>query len=86
MGSNHRKNFNDDCFRDLKNDFNRLIRNFKRNCCKGRRVPRKRCPNDNIKWFVVGGILSLLVISQIGIPIAFFAVVIILIAMLWNRW
>lgn len=85
MGSNFKDNFDGDCFRELKRDFNRLIRNLKRN--RLRRCIFNNCYVRNaLKWGAVGGILTFLIISQIGIPLAFILIAIIAIAVICSKF
>lgn len=87
MGTNFNNNLNQDCIRELKNDFHRLIRNFKRNYSKKKkRSYNKKKINDEMKWCVIGGFLVLLTISQVGIPIVFLAVLIIVLTVLCKKW
>ena len=86
MGTNFKNSFNNDCFKDLKCDLGRLVKNFKKNYFKCKKVPCRSIKNSNLKWWIVGGILGLLIISQIGIPIAFLCTIIILITILCDKW
>ncbi|EGT3615174.1 hypothetical protein FHH43_02805 [Clostridium perfringens] len=85
MGSNFKGNFDGDCFRDLKRDFNRLIRNFKKNRCR-RCIINNCCVRNALKWGAVGAILTFLIISQIGVPIALILIGIIAIVVICNKW
>lgn len=86
MGSNSRKNSNNDCFKDLKDDFCKLIKNFKRNRCNCGRVKKNNGIKNALKWAAVGAILTLLIMSQIGIPLAFILIAIIAIAVICSKW
>lgn len=88
MGSNFNNNLNQDCFRELKNDFHRLVKNFKKNYGKIKKCSNynKNKINNELKWCVIGGFLTLLIISQVGVPITFLVAIIILITPLWKRW
>ncbi|ELC8441895.1 hypothetical protein QYB59_000903 [Clostridium perfringens] len=85
MGSNSRKNSNDDCFKDLKNDLCKLIKNFKRNRCNCGRVKKNSGIKNALKWAAIGAILTLLIMSQIGIPLAFILIAIIAIAIICSK-
>ena len=85
MWSNFGNRFNGDCFKDLRRDFNRLMRNFKRNACK--RCLINNCYFRNaLKWGAVGGILTFLIISQIGVPLAIVCIGIVAIFLICNKW
>ncbi len=85
MWSNFGNRFNGDCFRDLRRDFNKLMRNFKKNACK--RYLVNNCYFKNaLKWGAIGGILTFLIISQIGIPLAIVCIGIVAILVICNKW
>lgn len=85
MWSNFGNRFNGDCFKGLRRDFNRLIRNFKRNACK-RCLVNNCCFRNALKWGAVGGILTFLIISQIGVPLAIVGIGIVAIFVICNKW
>lgn len=85
MWSNFGDNFHKDCFKDLRRDFNRLRRNFKKNIFK--RYTLNNCYfRQAFKWGAIGSILTFLIISQIGIPLAILIIGILAIMVICNKW
>ena len=80
MSKNLKDNLNKDFFKDLKTYVNKLVRSFRKNYEDIKKsITNKSKINDEVKWGIIGGFLTFLIITPISIIIAFLVFIFILI-------